>query len=95
MSSNDRDDEVPNAMPVSEERRPKRTCPHCGGDDLVKGLKLGAGSCEGRGLIGIWYEDGRTFLGPNLLIEPLRVELCNSCGTLTRLYVKDVERDWH
>jgi hypothetical protein len=47
------------------------------------------------GSVGITFEATGKFLGVSLLgKEPLRVTLCNECGTVVRLSVKNAERNW-
>ena len=90
MTSDDSSDNVMDALPVRKER--SQVCPHCGSDDLVNGLPV-VGSPDVGG-IGIKYKSG-TLLGTTTTrYEPLLLDLCNSCGTVVRFFVKNVERNW-
>jgi hypothetical protein len=93
MSTERSPEEIPDAIPVSEQRHPRAACPHCGGDDLSRGLKLGLSNEVGE--VGIKYHATGKFLGMSLLgNEPLHVDFCNSCGTVTRIYLRETERKW-
>jgi hypothetical protein len=93
MSTDPSPEEIPEVVPVPEPRRPRPVCAHCGGDDITTGLKLGLTAEVGD--VGIKYEATGRFLGMALLgNEPLRLDVCNSCGTVTRIYVRDTERKW-
>lgn len=72
---------------MSEEGYEPR-CPHCGGRVFVKGIDIGL-TLEYGG-VGLSYKDGR-FLADT---EPLRADLCKACGTVQRLYVKNVKHNW-
>jgi hypothetical protein len=92
MSAEHTPEEIPTAIPVSE-RRSWPACPHCGSDDITKGMKLGLTATAGD--VGINYHATGKFLGVSLLgNEPLLVDLCMACGTLTRIYVAETERKW-
>ena len=92
MDSEQLPEEIPEVIPVPKRHRPRRVCPHCGGDDITKGLRLFGSTggqdigikCAAGGILGILAFDA----------EPLRVDLCNSCGSVTRIYVKRTERKW-
>jgi hypothetical protein len=71
------------------------TCQHCGGSELISGLTLSASGGSGDvhpGLLckpkkeGFFKERGKR--------ETLFADLCTSCGTVKRFYVKDPKRDW-
>jgi hypothetical protein len=94
MSSEHSPEEIPEVIPVPEPPRHRRVCPHCGSDDIATGLKIGqtADAAE----IGVTYEATGRFLGVAFLgNEPLRLDLCNACGTVTRLYVGKTDRKWN
>jgi hypothetical protein len=63
-------------------------CPQCGGGDVVKGLKLNQTADEG--WIGLAYKA----LAILWVTEPLQADLCRTCGTVVRLFVKDPTRKW-
>jgi hypothetical protein len=93
MSNEPSPDDIPEVLPVPEPPRHRPACSHCGGDDITKSLKLSL-AAEAREL-GIHYEATGKFLGISLLgIEPLHIDVCNSCGTVTRIYVQNLERKW-
>ena len=93
MSTDPSPDEFPEVIPVPEQQPHRPVCSHRGGDDIIQGLKLGLTGEVGD--VGIKYEATGRFLGMALLgHEPLRLDVCNSCGAVTRIYVKDTERKW-
>lgn len=65
-----------------------RRCPHCGGDDVITGLKINQNAEVGR--IGLAYKA----LGPFVGTEQLSADLCRACGTVVRFFVKDTSRRW-
>jgi hypothetical protein len=74
-------------------RHPRSVCTHCGGDDITRSLTLGLTAEVGG--VGIKYEASGKFLGMALVgNEPLHLDLCNTCGTVTRIYVRETERKW-
>jgi hypothetical protein len=86
-------EDPPEALPADEPPRHRLTCWYCGSDDLSKGLQLGLPGEAGS--VGVTFEATGKFLGMALLgHEPLRVTLCNECGTVVRLAVKNAERKW-
>jgi len=77
---------------------PNNTCEHCGASQLISGLTVSASGGGGdvrpgllckpkkKGLFGrSWEKEKR---------ETLFADLCTSCGTVQRLYVKDPKREW-
>ncbi len=77
---------------------PNNTCEHCGGSQLISGLTVSASGGQGDVRPGlqcrgkkkgffkwVWEREKR---------ETLFADLCTSCGTVKRLYVKDPKRDW-
>jgi hypothetical protein len=92
MSDEHSREEPPEVLPAEEPRR-RLTCWYCGSEDLSRELQLGL---QGEpGSVGITFEATRKFLGVALLgKEPLHVTLCNECGTVVRLSVKNAERNW-
>lgn len=72
---------------------PREACPYCGSVQIVRGLRLGqrAEAAE----VGVKYEASGSFLGIVVMgTEPLRVDLCDNCGTVARLYVGQVGQKW-
>jgi hypothetical protein len=92
MTNDDSSDNVMDALPVRQEQ-PRQVCPHCGSDDLTKGLKLHADMDAGT--LGVSYKSGKLLGMTTLGREQLYLDLCNSCGTVVRFFVKNVDRDWH
>ena len=86
-------DEVPELIPADQPRR-RLTCWYCGSEDLTKGLPLSLSAEVGQ--VGIKFEHGTKVLGvfQPTGTEPLKVTLCNECGTVVRLSVKETEREW-
>lgn len=64
------------------------TCPYCGGTDIAKGLKLNQNAEIGR--IGLPYRTAGIFTGT----ETLHADLCETCGTVLRFFVKETGRKW-
>jgi hypothetical protein len=93
MTSDDSSDHVRDALPARQEKRPLHVCPHCGSDDLSKGLKLDADMDAGT--LGVSYKAAKLLGLPILGREQLYLDLCNSCGTVARFFVKNADRDWH
>jgi hypothetical protein len=76
---------------------PNNTCEHCGGSQLISGLTVSASGGGGDVRPGLLckhkeksffkrWESGKR--------ETLFADLCTSCGTVKRFYVKDPKRDW-
>jgi hypothetical protein len=63
-------------------------CSHCGGRLFVKGIHLGLTAEIGD--VGLSYKDGLLVIGT----EPLRADLCATCGTIQRFYVNNVKHNW-
>jgi hypothetical protein len=64
------------------------TCPHCGGTDVVTGVQLGKQAEAG--YVGLSYRTMVVVTGT----EPLLADLCRACGTVARLWVARVDRNW-
>ena len=75
---------------------PNNTCEYCGGSQLISGLTVSAsgGGDVRPGLL--CKEKKKRFFGwsGRGKRESLFADLCTSCGTVKRLYVKDPKRDW-
>lgn len=67
---------------------PTAACPHCGGTDVVRGVRLGKQAESGS--VGLEYQTVVFVTGT----EPLLADLCRSCGTVARLWVARADRDW-
>jgi hypothetical protein len=63
-------------------------CPHCGSRDIVSGLKFNLNAEVGP--LGLSYKAVAFLRGT----EQLYAELCRGCGTVTRTYVKNTQRNW-
>ena len=63
-------------------------CPYCGGDQVVRGLCLNQNAEAGR--IGLLYKAGGIFRGT----EDLLADLCGTCGSVRRVYVRELGRTW-
>jgi hypothetical protein len=104
MSSEQPRDELPEVEPLDEVHRPKHPCPHCGGQNFSRSLRLLPGIHSGGGvitrdLLGIPYykvrpSEGLLGIIGTTWIEPLHATMCNDCGTIVRLYVLNKDRDW-
>lgn len=93
MSEENNSDEIPEVLPVDRPSPKPLACWYCGSGNLSKALKLGLGAEVGE--VGIKYEATGKLLGMCLLgNEPLRVTLCNECGTVVRLAVKNADHKW-
>ncbi len=68
--------------------RSEARCPHCGGSDLVRNLKLNQTAEVGS--IGLPYRAAWIVHGT----EPLLADLCRACGTVVRLFVREAGRKW-
>lgn len=66
---------------------PVGKCPHCGGE-VVPGLAVNQNAEVGA--IGLSYKTRFLFIGT----EQLRADLCRTCGTVVRLFVKETNRNW-
>jgi hypothetical protein len=64
------------------------TCPFCGGTSIAKTLQLNQNAEVGR--IGLPYRVAGIFTGT----EALHADLCETCGTVLRLFVKEPKRNW-
>ena len=65
-----------------------QACPWCGSQTIFRGLRLNQANEVGR--IGLPY---RT-LGIFISTETLLLDMCESCGTVLRFFVKEPKRNW-
>jgi hypothetical protein len=63
-------------------------CSHCGGRNIVTGLKLGLTAEVGS--VGPAFRAAWILRGN----ESLYIDLCGDCGTVTRAYVKETDKNW-
>ncbi len=76
---------------------PNDTCDHCGSSKLISGLTVAASGGGGDvrpGLLCKPKEKGLLAGAEREKREALFADLCTSCGTVKRFYVKDPKRDW-
>ena len=81
----------PNSVVMSNPETAEKkaaTCPECGGTDIAK--SVGISKMTEAGPIGLGYNT-EYFVKAS---EPLVVDLCRTCGTVTRLYVKRADKRW-
>ncbi|NLT21869.1 MAG: hypothetical protein GXX82_02350 [Syntrophorhabdus sp.] len=64
-------------------------CPHCGGGNIVVGVRVDQTADAGR--IGLAYKT-KFVLGGT---EPFYADVCDDCGTITRIYVKETGKNWY
>ncbi len=63
-------------------------CPFCSGSDIATGLEFSLGTEVG--VFGLTYRAFGVLRGS----EKVRADLCNSCGTIVRLFVTNTKRVW-
>ena len=63
-------------------------CPYCGSQDIVADVRVNQTADAGR--IGLAYKTRFLVTGT----AALRTELCRSCGSVLRLYVKETGKNW-
>jgi hypothetical protein len=74
---------------------PNNTCEHCGSPELISGLTVSASGGGGDVRPGLLCKAKEGFFQPEReKRETLFADLCASCGTVKRFYVKDPKRDW-
>jgi len=81
----------PNSVLMSSPENAEKktpTCPECGGTDIAK--SVGISKMTEAGPIGLGYNTDY-FVKAS---EPLVVDLCKTCGTVVRLYVKRADKRW-
>ena len=64
------------------------SCPHCGADDIVRGVQVGQSGDSGT--VGLDHKKGFLMFGT----VPFRADLCRNCGTIVRLYVRETKKNW-
>jgi hypothetical protein len=82
--------DVPPTAPAVEEVLPTNLtpCPHCGERNWVRGIELGLTAEAGQ--VGLKHRMALVLVGT----EPLHADLCSTCGTILRFYVKDTGNNW-
>src|SRR3954467_110505 len=96
-----RSDEADKVSPEPAPKKKHRPCPHCGGEDIIHRLPLFA-DAQGVHVVGsravglAHHTDQRYLLGGEIIkIAPLHLNLCRSCGTVTRIYIDNPDdEDW-
>jgi hypothetical protein len=76
---------------------PNAICEHCGSSELISGLTVAASGGGGDVRPGLLCKPKETGLfegSEKGKRETLFADLCTSCGTVKRFYVKDPKRDW-
>lgn len=63
-------------------------CPNCGSGDMARGIKFNQGIEVGP--FGPVYKAAGIFRGT----ETLYADLCRTCGSVTRFFVKRTDRNW-
>lgn len=63
-------------------------CIYCNSTNLQRDLRIGLQAEVGT--IGLEYTTKFIFGG----VEPVYAELCKDCGSITRFYLKNIERNW-
>ena len=63
-------------------------CIHCGGTNLTENIQVALTAEMGN--IGLEYVTKFLVHG----VEPFYADLCNDCGSITRLHVKNRDRRW-
>lgn len=64
------------------------TCPACGSTNIIAGVAV-TKTAEA-GSVGLSYRSLAIFRGT----APLYADLCRQCGTVVRLFVRDVNKPW-
>lgn len=62
-------------------------CPECGGTDIAAGIAVSQTSVSGE--VGLSYKFGILTTS-----APIFADLCSSCGTIVRFYVRDPNKPW-
>ncbi len=63
-------------------------CPDCGSGDVAAGIQLNQSAQAGP--FGLVYKALGNFRGT----ERLYADLCRNCGSVTRIFVKNPQRNW-
>ena len=66
-----------------------KLCPHCGGSEIAAGVRL-TRTGQVHLSIGMAYKAAAIFTGA----ETLHADICRSCGTVLRFFVKEPGRNW-
>jgi hypothetical protein len=63
-------------------------CLYCGGSEIVANIRVSQTAEVAK--IGLSYKTAMIVVGT----EPILADLCNGCGSITRLHVKNTDRKW-
>ncbi len=66
-----------------------RKCPYCGGSNIVEGVRVDQTADAGR--IGLAHKTRLLVI----FTEPFYADVCDDCGTITRIYVKETGKNWY
>ena len=66
----------------------KQRCAECGSEQIVRSVTVGQNAEVGS--IGLSYRATLGLTGT----EPILADVCDSCGLIVRLYVKEVGKTW-
>lgn len=73
---------------MTAEAKNQRTCSECGSTDIVTGIAVSKTAESGH--IGLSYRALAILRGT----EQLYADLCQHCGTVARLYVRESNQPW-
>ncbi len=68
----------------------KPDCPHCGSSKHICNIHLSLNN-KGEG-VGLSF---RRMVPVVIGTEPFLADMCQDCGTIVRLHVKETDRKWH
>jgi hypothetical protein len=66
-----------------------KNCIYCNSTNIQSDIMVDQNTAE-PGKIGLKYHTQFLVMG----VEPLYAELCKDCGSITRIYLKEVNRNW-
>lgn len=66
-----------------------KSCNYCNSNNIQSEIIVDQNTAEPGG-VGLKYHSKFIFDG----VEPLYADLCKDCGSIIRLYVKNVNRNW-
>ena len=73
---------------MTTDSRKQRTCPECGGSDIIAGV--GVSKTGEAGMIGLSFKSLIILRGT----APLYADLCRQCGTVVRFFVRETDKPW-